>query len=195
MEIYLIRHGKTIANEKRLYCGSTDLPLSEIGRLEIIKLKEQGIYPSADMFYTSGLLRTNQTLELIYENVKNTSVSEIAEFNFGAFEMKSYEELKKNADYQAWITDSTGDVRCPGGDSKNIFVRRVIDGFDEIAGQARNDGGKNCAIICHGGVITTIMESLFPGERNFYEWQPEPGRGYELEARDKTLDARKYIKI
>ena len=32
MSIYLIRHGKTEANEKHLYCGSTDLPLSEKGR-------------------------------------------------------------------------------------------------------------------------------------------------------------------
>ena len=28
MTIYLIRHGKTEANEKHLYCGSTDLSLS-----------------------------------------------------------------------------------------------------------------------------------------------------------------------
>ena len=35
MSIYLIRHGKTEANEKRLYCGSTDLPLSEKGRAEL----------------------------------------------------------------------------------------------------------------------------------------------------------------
>ena len=35
MTIYLIRHGKTEANEKHLYCGSTDLPLSEAGRGEL----------------------------------------------------------------------------------------------------------------------------------------------------------------
>lgn len=35
MTIYLIRHGKTEANEKRLYCGITDLPLSEAGRDEL----------------------------------------------------------------------------------------------------------------------------------------------------------------
>ena len=38
MTIYLIRHGKTEANEKRLYCGSTDLPLSEAGREELRNL-------------------------------------------------------------------------------------------------------------------------------------------------------------
>ena len=30
MKIYLIRHGKTEANERRLYCGSTDIALSDI---------------------------------------------------------------------------------------------------------------------------------------------------------------------
>ena len=29
--VYLIRHGMTEANEKHLYCGSTDLPLSAAG--------------------------------------------------------------------------------------------------------------------------------------------------------------------
>ena len=38
MTVYLIRHGKTEANEKRLYCGSTDLPLSEKGREELNRL-------------------------------------------------------------------------------------------------------------------------------------------------------------
>ena len=34
MIIYLIRHGKTEANERHLYCGSTDLPLSDAGIAE-----------------------------------------------------------------------------------------------------------------------------------------------------------------
>ena len=29
MKLILIRHGKTVANENHLYCGSTDLPLDE----------------------------------------------------------------------------------------------------------------------------------------------------------------------
>ena len=35
MTIYLIRHGKTETNEKHLYCGSTDLPLSGAGKEEL----------------------------------------------------------------------------------------------------------------------------------------------------------------
>lgn len=35
MKLYLIRHGKTEANERHLYCGSTDLPLSNAGIREL----------------------------------------------------------------------------------------------------------------------------------------------------------------
>ena len=63
MTIYLIRHGKTEANEKWLYCGSTDLPLSERGREEL-----RGIsYDIKNVrFLTSGMKRTNETLKILF---------------------------------------------------------------------------------------------------------------------------------
>ena len=35
MIIYLIRHGKTYCNENKLYCGISDVPLSEEGKKEL----------------------------------------------------------------------------------------------------------------------------------------------------------------
>ncbi|MGI6235680.1 MAG: histidine phosphatase family protein [Christensenellales bacterium] len=48
MILHLIRHGKTYANEQRLYCGQTDLPLSDTGAAEITQLARAGIYPARD---------------------------------------------------------------------------------------------------------------------------------------------------
>lgn len=181
MEIHLIRHGKTIANEKRLYCGKTDLPLSENGAEEIVVLKNQEIYPTADVFFTSGLLRTEQTLDIIYGDVHRQAIPDIAELKFGVFEMKSYEELKEQEDYQKWITDETGDFQCPCGESKNQFDKRVINGFSGILNKVREMSKNYSAFVaCHGGVISCIMEYLYPNTQNFYEWQPKPGRGYTL---------------
>lgn len=176
MTIHLVRHGKTDANEKKLYCGATDLPLSANGVAELAELKARGIYPAADMYFTSGMARAAQTLELLYGNVKNIPIPDLAEFNFGQFEMKSYDELKGNGAYQAWIMDESGDVACPGGESRNHFDQRVVRGFAKVIKQIR----ESAVIICHGGVIVSIMERQFPGQRNFYEWQPKPGRGYSL---------------
>ncbi len=35
MIIYLIRHGKTYCNENKLYCGISDVPLSEEGKKRV----------------------------------------------------------------------------------------------------------------------------------------------------------------
>ena len=181
MEIHLIRHGKTKANEQKLYCGNTDLPLSATGEDELILLKNQGIYPTlADMFFTSVLLRTEQTLDILFGNVDRIAVPGIAEYHFGLFEMKSCEELKEQDDYQAWITDEAGVVSCPGGESKQQFSKRVIEGYSSILDKALQSGGNSALVSCHGGTITCIMEHLMPGQKNFYEWKPQPGRGYTL---------------
>jgi alpha-ribazole phosphatase len=67
MHIHLIRHGKTTANEQKLYCGATNIPLSDNGITELLELKEQGVYPKdVAIYFTSGLLRTGQTLDLLY---------------------------------------------------------------------------------------------------------------------------------
>jgi len=181
IEIYLIRHGLTEANEKKLYCGKTDLPLSENGVKEIEDLKNQNIYPEKpEIFFTSGLIRTSQTIDIIYGNAEFIIEPLIQEYNFGLFEMKSYEQLKEDEDYQSWITDETGDFGCPDGESKNQFNQRVQKGYANILNITKQNGVNSAMISCHGGVIVNMMESLMPNVKNFYEWQPKAGRGYAL---------------
>ena len=181
MEIHLIRHGKTLANEMRLYCGRTDLPLSESGLAELMIYKSRDIYPTgAGCFFTSGLRRAEQTLDVLYGNVSRITVPNITEYDFGLFEMKSYDELKEQEDYLAWITDESGAVSCPGGESKNQVEKRVIEGYAFILEEVRQAGHGSALAVCHGGTIACIMEHLKPKVKTFYEWQPQPGRGYSL---------------
>jgi len=178
MQIHLIRHGKTKATEQKLYCGVTDIPLSDNGVAELLDLKEQGIYPKCtNHYFTSGLIRAEQTLDLLYGSVSREALPQLMEFNFGDFEMKSYDMLKDEPDYQAWITDDEGQTFCPKGENKKIFTNRVLEGYELL--KAHSQHSTACAVV-HGGVIVCIMEHLFPNSRNFYEWQPEPGRGYTL---------------
>ena len=194
MELHLIRHGKTLANEQRLYCGQTDIPLSDSGVAEILELKNRGIYPpGADLYFTSGLARTTRTLELLYGPVPHEALPQLGEFRFGSFEMKSHDELNPLADYQNWIMDDSGKTPCPGGESRQDFSLRVQAGYGVLLARAygvKNHGRhmeycytpKGAVLaVCHGGVITYIMEMLFPARHNFYEWQPAPGRGYTIE--------------
>ncbi len=168
--IYLIRHGKTEANEKHLYCGSTDLSLSQAGKVELQALS----YDVGDAaFITSGMKRTEETLQILFGDVAHSQNPAFREVDFGSFEMHSYEELKNNPEYIAWITGDN-DANIPlGGESGNQMKGRVLAAFTQVE--------DNTVIITHGGVIAAIMEHLFPEEgKNRYQWQPKPGHGYAI---------------
>jgi len=192
MEIHIIRHGQTAANEQGLYCGATDLPLSGKGIAELLDLRKQGIYPKhVSLYFSSGLMRTEQTLDLLYGSVQRTALPKFAEFNFGDFEMKSHEALKEQLDYQAWITDVAGIFSCPGGENRQEFTRRIAEGYELLTKNAQH--GNDLLVVCHGGVIACIMEQLFPNTCDFYTWQPKPGRGYTLVFASGRLQLYKSI--
>lgn len=170
MTIYLIRHGKTRANECHLYCGSTDLHLSEEGKAELRKLDYQ---VRNARFLTSGMRRTDQTMEILFENTVYEREPRFREVDFGVFEMHGYEQLKERADYQAWLTGDNEKNIPPCGESGVQMKERVMEAFSEIH--------EDTVVVTHGGVIAAIMDALFPGKgKNRYQWQPQPGHGYAI---------------
>lgn len=173
MTIYLIRHGRTQANEAHLYCGSTDLPLSEGGAEELRAL----CYDCANVRYiTSGMKRTEQTLSILIGSVDHETDSRFREVDFGAFEMRGYEQLKDDPAYQAWITGDNEANVPPEGESGAQMTGRVLAAFAEL-----QSSGRDTVLITHGGVIAAIMASLFPeAGKNRYQWQPKPGHGYAV---------------
>ena len=170
MTIYLIRHGKTEANQRRLYCGSTDLPLSPQGREELAGL----FYDIRNVrFLTSGMKRTNETLRLLFGEVPFEVDERFREVDFGSFEMHSYEQLKEDPDYQAWLTGDNEANVPPGGESGLQMKQRVLEAFSQLR--------EDTVLIAHGGVIAAILEARFPEEgKSRYEWQPPNGCGYRL---------------
>jgi len=179
MILHLIRHGKTIANEKKLYCGATDLPLSKAGIQELLVLKEQIDYPSAELYVVSGLLRTIETANLLFDQPMLNTILQLQEINFGKFEMRGYEELRQDLAYQKWLADVER-VAPLGGECKQTFTKRVMEGLQKVEKLCYLNVTSSAVVVTHGGVITTVMESYFPQQKNFYQWQPACGRGYTL---------------
>ena len=168
MTIYLIRHGKTEANEKHLYCGSTDLPLSVAGRQELQNIR----YDIKNVrFLTSGMKRTDETIHILFGDVPYETDLRFREVDFGIFEMQSYDQLKDTLEYQVWLTGDNEVNIPPQGESGVQMKARVMQALSEI--------NEDTCIITHGGVIAAIMEHLLPEEnKNRYQWQPRPGEGY-----------------
>ena len=129
-KIHLIRHGLTEANEKGLYIGKTDLPLSPAGLRDLLDKKQEAIYPGATRFYTSPLSRCRQTLEVLYPGCEPTVLSGLAECDFGAWEGKSAAELQHDSEFQQWISGELRDI--PGGEVTEIFQKRVMAAFESL---------------------------------------------------------------
>lgn len=172
MTVYLIRHGATLASEQRLYCGSTDLPLSEGGRAA---LRNRPRLTLGDVrFITSPMRRCRETLALLFGDVPCETWPDFREIDFGAFEMHSYQQLKDDPAYQAWLSADPERTPPPGGESGGQMKKRVLQAFQSVL-----EANRDTVIVTHGGVIAAILESLFPEEgKNRYQWQPKPGCGY-----------------
>ena len=134
IEVYLIRHGATNANREHRYLGRTEEPLSEEGREELKAFQRQGIYPdpaSLQALFVSPMERCRETAELLFRDCEQHIIPEFREMDFGLFEGKNYQDLQGDARYQAWI-DSNGTIPFPEGESREDFIARCRQGFEEM---------------------------------------------------------------
>ena len=175
--LYLLRHSLTEANEKRLYSGATDLPLTPKGRALAEAARANRPLPVCDLYVTSGMKRANETLALITGRMADITIPQLREMNFGRFELLDYETLKTDANYIRWIEDAEGRVCCPDGECTADFRARVLRGGESLLSMH----WESACLVCHGGVIVNLMQAWFPSEnKQFYEWQPAACGGWRI---------------
>lgn len=150
-------------------------------------MKRTKYYPSAEKKHviSSGMKRCEETLELLYGEIPHDTNRNFGEMDFGEFEMRSYEQMKNDPAYIAWISGDNDANITPGGESGVIMTSRVIRALESLL----NDG-KDTLLVTHGGVIAAIMAHIYPEEnKNRYQWQPSAGGGYEIDLDNKTYKA------
>ncbi|MCM1091723.1 MAG: histidine phosphatase family protein [Butyrivibrio sp.] len=205
MVISLIRHGATQSNYEHRYLGTTDEPLSEEGRERLAIQARAGRYGEPKLVFTSPMIRCRESADILFPRIGRIVIPEWTEIDFGAFEGKNYQDLKGDADYQAWI-DSGGSMPFPNGESREGFVERVMRGLERAlsawrlqkdssggiyvgSGQAAAEtweleacAGKTAdieiAAVVHGGTIMALCSSLCGGE--YFDYQAECGEGYRV---------------
>ncbi|GAB6169532.1 hypothetical protein JCM1393_19920 [Clostridium carnis] len=195
LELYLIRHGMTKCNEKKLYCGHSDVSLSENGIIALKKIKKDILIKECERYFTSGFKRTNETLEILFKKLEYKVIAGFSEYNFGDFEMKSYNDLKEDKAYINWIMDNVGDVKCPNGESKAEYRKRVEDTFNSFIEKLYKDNVNSALLVTHGGTIGTILEIFYDNSKNYYDYQPKCGCGYKLIIENKENNKYKIKEI
>ena len=176
MLIHILRHGATQGNTEGRYIGSTDEPLSEQGAAVLQARKDEGLYPNCRQVYTSPMLRCAQTADILYPEQPRVIVPDLAEYHFGIFEGKNYDELNGTLDYQAFI-DSDGKSPIPGAPDLGEYRAKCEVAFEGICANADGD---DIAIICHGGAIMAILQSVRP-RADIYDYRVKNGEGYTIE--------------
>src|SRR5690625_82205 len=105
------------------------------------------------------------------------TVDELKEMHFGAWEGKTYDELKKRKTYCNWLTDIfTQPIEA--GETYNHFSERIETGLQKVVDKTKSERVNRVAIVTHCGVIRHIMHSLFPNEKSFFDWEIPFGGGY-----------------
>lgn len=175
INITFIRHGATQSNLESRYLGWTDESLS----LEGIKnLKDQWqIAPEVERVFASPMKRCIETAEIIFPDCKPVIIPLWKEINFGDFEGKNYKELSGNPAYQEWI-DSNGTLPFPNGESREDFIDRTYEGFEECLRICKSEGLSEIACVVHGGTIMSIASKLTGDE--YFSFQIKAGDEYKI---------------
>lgn len=162
-KIIMVRHGFSEANDKSVYAGSMDYPLSELGLKQAQLCGKEFEQSDISALYSSNLKRAYDTalpiskatgLEIIVDK-------ELRECDGGDWEGMSYDDLCNcyPVEYGIWMND-IGNAKCPGGETIEEFADRILSAVTRIA---KKHEGKIVCIATHATpirVITTVANKL-----------------------------------
>lgn len=163
MKLYLVRHGQTEANHRKVFQGWLNWSLNDHGRSEAVWLRDQLRDTPISKIYASPLRRTVETMEIITQGLPDRAeieqVEAIKEMNFGTWDGLSSEEImqKDPEVFQNWL-DHWQTVKTPNGESADQLYNRVTCWLDHLLESTEED--RNLLIVSHEGVILQIITHL-----------------------------------
>ena len=168
---YLVRHGETESNVKKIIQGQSDSPLTKKGINEIkhIDKKLKGV--KFDYAFSSDLLRAKRTAEIIALEHKLAIQTNklLRERRFGNLEGKSNSELEWEKRFDNLTNEQKYTFKhSPDVESDQEIVNRFLTFIRETA---IGFPGKTILVVTHGGIIRASLvkfgfgnyENLRPG--------------------------------
>ena len=108
--ISLFRHGRTDANDRGQYIGTTDFPLNDRGRSELIDKTDRYVYPKVQRVYTSPLQRCTESAEILFPDREIVVAEDFRELHFGKFEGKTADEIINICNKKSGVLGLSGNV-------------------------------------------------------------------------------------
>lgn len=165
--LVLVRHGQSEWNLKNLFTGWRDVDLTDKGIEEARaggrRLRARGL--QFDIAYTSALKRAQRTLDLILEEIGQTSLPVIKD---QALNERDYGDLvglnkddarKKWGEEQVHIWRRSYDIAPPGGESLKDTAARVLPYYIQAI-LPRVLRGERVLVAAHGNSLRALAMVL-----------------------------------
>ena len=148
-EILFIRHSSLLIPRGVCY-GFSDIDVSVNFNVEIQKLKKQLKGYTPDLVVSSPLKRCTKLAQSTF-NVVHSTNSGFKEINYGDWEGLKWNDINVPGGH-LWMYENDKH-KPPNGESFNMLKVRVVEQL-ELLLKAPED---RLAIVCHGGVIRSIL--------------------------------------
>ncbi len=171
MRLILLRHGRTGLSGR--YVGSSDVPLSEEGRVQVQGLQSTLAAMQIDSLMASPMLRCTQTVDLLGLGLPLQFDPDLREIDFGRWEGKTFEEIEAQDPelVQEWARGKE-DFRFPDGEATAGFASRV----ESVKKRLLAADARTMLLVAHGGVIRSLICALLGlSQRNYLLFQVAKG--------------------
>ncbi|MBF0297355.1 MAG: histidine phosphatase family protein [Oligoflexia bacterium] len=188
MIIYLIRHGQTDANFKKIFCGYTDVLLNSFGKKEVLSLQKNikknknHELNNVDKIYCSDLVRAIETAKILFPHRRIKKNPGFREIHLGLFEGLNIEEIKLQypQHFNKWMKEQLK-FNFPNGESNSKFKSRVITTYREIKNNMSTTSNvASVAVVTHGGTISQIINHIMKSN-DFFRYLPPNASVTKLE--------------
>jgi broad specificity phosphatase PhoE/ribonuclease HI len=156
---HLLRHGRTEHTPERRFSGSSDLPLSQLGRADAAAAAQHLAGRGIDVIVSSPLLRTRQTAEAAADvlGVPVEVDADLRELDFGEWEGLTADEARAKSPLAFRRWSAAIDVRPPGGESVADVSARVARARGRVL---QRHAGTTVLLVSH---VTPIKLMLAAG--------------------------------
>lgn len=158
--LILIRHGETEGQSSIRHFGATDVPLSDIGREQVRRAREQIAAETFDVVWASSLSRAAESARILAPDRAIHLESDFREIDFGRWEGLTREEIAERDPelFEVWQRD-LGRFDYPEGERRADFRARIARGLERL----RAVDAAAALVVAHKGVVRTMLE-LVSGE-------------------------------